>query len=83
MIGKQRAFTLNQLKLLEWELDTDTVTGLRARAVLLLSFTRAFRRSELSTLNREDLKFIEDCLIVSLVRSKTNQLGQHLLLSRS
>ena len=43
------AFTLNQLKRLVRELDT--VTGLRNRAVLLLGFTGAFRRSELAALN--------------------------------
>jgi len=71
------AFSLNQLKRLVRELDTDTVTGLRDRAILLLGFTGAFRRSELAALNLEDLRFTEDCVIVSLARSKTNQLGQH------
>jgi site-specific recombinase XerD len=71
------AFTLHQLKQLVRALNTDTVTGLRDRAILLLGFTGAFRRSELAALNLDDLRFTEDCVIVSLARSKTNQLGQH------
>lgn len=59
------------------EIDIETVAGLRDRAILLLGFTGAFRRSELSELNLENLRFTEECVIVSLARSKTNQLGQH------
>lgn len=71
------AFTLVQLKRLVRAIDTQTVTGLRDRAILLLGFTGAFRRSELSALNVEDLEFSEEGLIVRMQRSKTNQLGQH------
>ncbi|WP_022821669.1 tyrosine-type recombinase/integrase [Hymenobacter norwichensis] len=71
------AFTLQQLKQLVRSLDTETVTGLRDRAILLLGFTGAFRRSELTALNVQDLRFTEDCLVVSLGKSKTNQLGDY------
>ena len=71
------AFSLAQLKRLVRNLDTQTVAGLRDRAILLLGFTGAFRRSELTALNVQDLRFTEDCLIVSLGKSKTNQLGDY------
>ena len=71
------AFSLLQLKQLVRGLDVATVAGLRDRALLLLGFTGAFRRSELTALNVPDLRFTDDCLIVSLGKSKTNQLGDH------
>ena len=42
----------------------------------MLEFTGAFRRSEFEALNIEDLVFDEEGLVVSLDKSKTNQLGQ-------
>jgi len=71
------AFSLAQLKQLVRGLPIETPAGLRDRAILLLGFTGAFRRSELTALNVEDLRFTEDCLVVSLGRSKTNQLGDY------
>ena len=71
------AFSVAQLKQLVRGLDVDTAAGLRDRALLLLGFTGAFRRSELTALNVPDLRFTEECLIVSLGKSKTNQLGDH------
>jgi len=53
----------------------DTLLGFRDRALLLLGFAGAFRRSELVALNVEDLAFTEDGLIVTLRRSKTDQEG--------
>lgn len=54
----------------------DTLLGKRDRALLLLGFAGAFRRSELVGLNVEDLTFTPDGLIVMLRRSKTDQEGQ-------
>ncbi|WP_426491245.1 site-specific integrase [Hymenobacter sp. 102] len=71
------AFSLVQLKRLVREIDVTTASGLRDRAILLLGFTGAFRRSELTALNIENLEFSEEGLVIRLERSKTNQLGQH------
>jgi len=49
--------------------------GARDRALLLLGFSGAFRRSELVALNIEDLEFREDGLVITLHRSKTDQEG--------
>jgi site-specific recombinase XerD len=49
--------------------------GLRDRAVLLLGFAGAFRRSELVALNVADLEFCPDGLRVSIRKSKTDQEG--------
>ena len=55
---------------------TDTgIIGLRDRALVLLGFAGAFRRSELVALDVEDCSFGKDGLTVTLRRSKTDQDG--------
>ena len=49
--------------------------GLRDRALILLGFAGAFRRSELVGLDVEDCAFGKDGLTVTLRRSKTDQMG--------
>ena len=53
----------------------DRLLRLRDRALLLLGFSGAFRRSELVALNVEDLEFTGDGLVVTQRRGKTNQEG--------
>jgi site-specific recombinase XerD len=50
--------------------------GLRDRALLLIGFASAMRRSELVSLNVEDVQFSEQGAIIRLRRSKTDQVGQ-------
>jgi len=58
----------------------DDLRGKRDRALLLLGFSGAFRRSELVSIQIEDCAFVKDGLEVLLRRSKTDQAGQgHLL----
>lgn len=49
---------------------------MRDRAVLMLGFAGGFRRSELVGLNRSDLEFVSQGMVVTLTRSKTDQTGQ-------
>src|SRR5215467_11184342 len=51
------------------------IKGLRDRALLLLGFGGAFRRSELVALDVADLQFTDDGLRVTIRRSKTDQEG--------
>jgi integrase len=53
-----------------------SLIGMRDRALLLLGFAGAFRRSELVSLDVADLAFNADGLVVTLRRSKTDQDGQ-------
>src|SRR5262249_22907962 len=48
---------------------------LRNRAILLLGFAGAFRRSELVTLNVDDVEETAEGMLVTLRRSKTDQEG--------
>jgi hypothetical protein len=55
---------------------SDTLTGLRDRALLALGFAGAFHRSELVALRVEDLTECPDGLRVRIRRSKTDQEGE-------
>jgi len=54
----------------------DTMQGNRDRAMLLLGFAGAFRRSELVALNVGDVKTVREGLEITVRKSKTDQEGQ-------
>jgi len=54
----------------------DSLLGTRDRALLLLGFSGAFRRSELVGLDAEDVAFTQEGATITLRRSKTDQEGQ-------
>ncbi|UTW54610.1 site-specific integrase [Kordiimonas sp. SCSIO 12610] len=68
-ITKERLFMM---------LDTcdKDIKGIRDRAILLIGFTSAMRRSELIGLDRKDLEFVPEGVIITIERSKTDQEGQ-------
>jgi site-specific recombinase XerD len=72
--GKAPA-AVGDLKLMLEQLP-NTRVGLRDRALLLLGFAGAFRRSELVGLDVADLEFARAGLIVTLRKSKTDQEGR-------
>ncbi len=53
-----------------------TPTGLRDRAMLLVCFAGAFRRSELVALNVDGIQFTRQGTVISYQGSKTNQYGR-------
>lgn len=53
----------------------DSLIGKRDRALLLIGFGGAFRRSEIVSLDMSDVEFRKDGLVVTLRRSKTDQEG--------
>lgn len=50
--------------------------GIRDRALLLVGFASALRRSELVAVNCMDLEFVAEGVILSIKRSKTDQTGE-------
>lgn len=54
-------------------IDADSLQGKRDRALLLLGFAGAFRRSELVAITVEDLTFSDEGVDVFLPKSKTDQ----------
>jgi integrase len=69
------AFSKDALQKAILSLDEDLNAQLRDKVLLLLGFTGAFRRGELSALNVEDLFFDEEGILIDLRKSKTDQLG--------
>jgi integrase len=68
------ALTSTELRkmLLEFE---DDISGIRDRALLLIGFAGALRRSELVALDREDVRFTPDGLVLRIRSSKADQEG--------
>jgi site-specific recombinase XerD len=75
--GKQALLTGDIRLILSNSLGTETET--RDRALILLGFAGAFRRSELVSLNIEDLRFTSNGVEILVKRSKTDQLGEGVL----
>ncbi|MBK9945537.1 MAG: tyrosine-type recombinase/integrase [Kouleothrix sp.] len=57
----------------------ETLLGMRDRALLLIGFCGALRRSELVGLDVSDLQVVPEGLILTLRRSKTDQEGEGIL----
>lgn len=75
---KRQAHAL-RLKDLDTILETmtdDSPLTTRDRAIVLLGFFGAFRRSELVSLCWEQVEFVSDGMLVHLARSKTDQVGE-------
>jgi site-specific recombinase XerD len=53
----------------------DTLRGARDRAIMLVGFAGAFRRSELVALDREDCEITHGGIAITIRRSKTDQEG--------
>ena len=51
----------------------ETLSGLRDRALVLVGFAGAFRRSELAAIDFAHISFTKDGLVIDLCRSKTDQ----------
>lgn len=57
------------------EILPDTLLGLRDRALILVDYAGAFRRSELVSIDMTDVEFNTDGLVVTIRRSKGDQEG--------
>lgn len=73
--GKAPA-TLDVVEKLVATCRVDTLEGLRNRALLLLGFAGAFRRSELAGILVSDLTWTDQGVVVLVRRSKTDQRGE-------
>lgn len=56
--------------------DTTDIAGIRDKALLLVGFMGAFRRSELVEINIEDLTFTPEGVVILVAQSKGDQVGQ-------
>ena len=77
-VKKKAAATIDRIHRLLAQIDTESIRCKRDHALLLLGFSGAFRRSELSALELSDIEFNDHGLTVTFRQSKTDQnaLGQ-------
>jgi len=54
----------------------DGLKGIRDKALLLIGFAGAFRRSELVSIQVDDIQFVAEGIIIHMRRSKTDQMGK-------
>jgi site-specific recombinase XerD len=73
---KHKAAVLTEDLRLMLRMLPDKLLGIRDRALLLVGFTGAFRRSELVALDVADIQFTAEGLLLTLRRSKSDQEGE-------
>ena len=80
-IGK-KPILINHLKKIINVIDEQKIEKtkkLRNRTLILIGFGGGFRRTELISINYEDLDFVEEGVKITLRRSKTDQFGDGLI----
>ena len=61
------------------ELKVEQVKKQRDKTLILIGFAGGFRRTELISINYEDLDFVEDGLKITIKKSKTDQFGEGMI----
>lgn len=77
-VSKRAALTIDDIKRIQFG---DLVKGIRDKALLLVGFAGGFRRSELATIQVEDLEQTTKGINVHLAKSKSNQEGEGEIIS--
>ena len=80
-IGK-KPILINHLKQIIKVIDEqkiEKIKKLRNRTLILIGFGGGFRRTELISIDYEDLDFVEEGVKITLRRSKTDQFGEGLI----
>lgn len=72
----RRVAAIQKVDLLQMLRGLEGLRGLRDRALLLVGFASALRRSELVSLNVTDVLFVDAGMIIRLRKSKTDQEGK-------
>jgi len=75
----KKPILINHLQKLIEAINKDTspeIKKLRDKSLILIGFSGGFRRSEITSLDYEDLEFVEEGLKILVRRSKTDQFGE-------
>ncbi len=78
----KKPILINHLKQIVNVIDDqkiEKIKKLRNRTLILIGFGGGFRRTELISIDHEDLDFVEEGVKVTLRRSKTDQFGEGLI----
>ena len=65
--------------LINHEKKMDEIKKIRNRTLILVGFSGGFRRTEIISIDYEDIDFVEEGLKINLKRSKTDQFGEGLV----
>ena len=78
----KKPLLINHLKSIINVIDkqkTQEIKKLRDKSIILIGFGGGFRRSELISINHEDLEFVPEGLKITIRRSKTDQFGEGMI----
>ena len=78
----KKPILINHLKSIVNVIDeqkNEEIKKLRDRTIILIGFGGGFRRTELISLDHEDLEFVPEGLKITIRRSKTDQLGEGMI----
>ena len=78
----KKPILINHLKLIINvinEQKTEEIKKLRDKSIILIGFGGGFRRSELISIDHEDLEFVPEGLKIIIRRSKTDQFGEGMI----
>ena len=78
----KKPLLINNLKMIINVIDEynkNEIIKLRDRSIILMGFSGGFRRSEIVSLDYDDLDFVNEGLKINLKRSKTDQFGEGLM----
>ena len=75
----KKPILINHLQKIIEVINNDTspeIKKLRDKSLILIGFSGGFRRSEITSLDYEDLEFVEEGMKILVRRSKTDQFGE-------
>ena len=78
----KKPILINHLKSLINIIDQqkiEEIKKLRDKSIILVGFGGGFRRSELISIDHEDLEFVQEGLKITIKRSKTDQFGEGMI----
>lgn len=75
-VERKAPATARALTMMLKRIPPDTLAGKRDRALLLIGFSAALRRSELVALNVNDIETVPEGIVIHVRRSKTDQEGE-------
>ena len=75
-VSQHEPLTIEKIRKIVARIDTTTLKGVRDKALLLIGFAGALRRSELAALTVEDVQRQEQGICLEIRRSKTDQEGE-------
>jgi len=78
----KKPILINHLKSIIDVIDEQKISDIkkfRDKSIMLVGFGGGFRRTELVSINLEDLEFVQEGLKITINRSKTDQLGEGMI----